>query len=118
MDIRAALSKFDDQMRRNVRPGPGEKVERDSQVVRIIAAADGWSGVVWSDLADDGADTAIAAQINRFTDLGRQWEWKLYSYDRPLDLAERLEAAGLNPGPAETVLVAETGPRQSRRVVL
>src|SRR5450759_5896479 len=77
MDIRAVLSTFDDQMRRNVRPGPGEKVERDGQVVRIIASADGWSGVVWSDLADDGADTAIAGQINRFTDLGQPWEWKL-----------------------------------------
>jgi len=107
MNIRAVLSTFDDQMRRNVRPGPGEKVERDGQVVRIVASADGWSGVVWSDLADDGADTAIAGQINRFTDLGQPWEWKLYSYDRPLDLADRLEAAGLTADPAETVLVAE-----------
>jgi GNAT superfamily N-acetyltransferase len=107
MDIRAVLSTFDDQMRRHVRPGPQEKVERDGQVMRIIASADGWSGVVWSDLSAEKADTAIARQINRFSDLGQPWEWKLYSYDRPLDLAERLEAAGLTAGPVETVLVAE-----------
>lgn len=107
VDTRALLSAFDDQMRRKVKPGPGEEVERDGQVVRIIASGDGWTGVVWSDLADDDADTAIAAQLNRFADLTQPWEWKVYSYDGPPDLPERLEAAGLTPEPVETLLVAE-----------
>lgn len=116
VDIRAVLSAFDDQMRREVKPGPTEEVERDGQVVRIIASGGGWSGVVWSDLADGDADTAIVAQIDRFAVLAQPWEWKLYSYDRPLDLPERLEAAGLTPDPVETLLVAEIAelaPQQS-----
>lgn len=107
VDIRGVLSVFDDQMRREVNPGPAETVERDGQVVRIIASGGGWSRVVWSALDDGDADTAIAAQINRFMELARPWEWKLYSYDRPLDLPERLEAAGLTPEPVETLLVVE-----------
>ena len=49
-------------------------------------------------------DEVIAAQIARSTG---SLEWKLYSHDRPADLAERLTVAGLRPEPVETVLVAE-----------
>jgi Acetyltransferase (GNAT) family len=38
--------------------------------------------------------------------LGREWEWKLYSYDRPADLADRLRAAGFVAEDEETLLVA------------
>ena len=46
----------------------------------------------------------VAAEIARSVG---SFEWKLYSHDRPADLAERLEAAGLHREPVETLLVAE-----------
>ena len=76
-------------------------------MVRCISGGDGWTGVTWSDLDQVSADAAIAAQISRFAELSRPWEWKHYSYDQPPDLPDRLLAAGFTPEPAEALLVAE-----------
>lgn len=106
MDLPAVTAAFDRQLRRDAPAEPGTTVERDTRVVRQVAA-DGWSGVVWSDLTEADADAVIAAQVARFAGTGRPWEWKHYSYDRPADLPERLRAAGFRAGTPEAVLVAE-----------
>ena len=106
MNQEAVLAAFDEQIRRHSGPpGQDEDVERDDHVVRIIS--EGWGGVTWSDLDPSTADTVIAAQVDRFAQLARPWEWKHYSYDQPADLPERLVAAGLVAEPAETLMVAE-----------
>jgi GNAT superfamily N-acetyltransferase len=107
VDIAAALAKFDSQMRRNSAAEPGSRVEREPRVTRIVSDGDGWSCVLWADLTQDNADAVIAAQVSRFAPLGRQWEWKYYSYDQPAGLPGRLQAAGFVPDPAEALLVAE-----------
>ncbi|GAA3377959.1 GNAT family N-acetyltransferase [Streptomyces sannanensis] len=109
MDKDAVLAAYDQQMRRNAQPdGPGAVVERADGVVRQTAAdSSGWNGVIWSDLDQDTADAAIAAQVEHFASAGNEFEWKLYSHDRPTDLTERLLAAGFEPEPEETLLVAE-----------
>ena len=100
------LAEFDRQMRRNPAAGPRSRVEREQRVTRLIAGDDGWSGVLWADLTESDADAMIAAQVGRFAELGRPWEWKYYSYDRPAGLPGRLQAAGFVAEPAETLLVA------------
>ena len=108
MNTHQVLAAFNEQIRRRPRPeAPDGYIERDRHVVRAVSPGGGWNGVTWSDLAHADAGEVIAAQISRFARLSRPWEWKHYSYDRPADLPERLIAAGLTPGPAETVLVAE-----------
>ena len=108
MDRRAVLAAFDEQIRRRPEAdAPDQRVERDSDVVRSISDGDGWSGVTWCALDDKSADAVIAAQISRFAELSRPWEWKHYSYDQPPDLPDRLLAAGFTREPAEAVLVAE-----------
>ena len=108
MDRHAVLAAFDEQLRRHPQPDPpGGHVEHDDSVVRIVAAGDEWTGVTWCDLDQASADAVIAAQIGRFAQLHRPWEWKHYSYDQPPDLPDRLLAAGFTPEPAETLLVAE-----------
>jgi len=108
MDQGAVLAAFDAQIRRHPGPsGPGDVVEREGRVVRIMSADDGWTGVSWSDLDRATADGVVAAQVNRFAQLARPWEWKHYSYDQPADLPERLVAAGLTPEPVEALMVAE-----------
>jgi hypothetical protein len=107
MDSDAVLAMFDHQLRQGARAdGPGVRIERVGDVVRQVGADRGWSGVVWSDLDQDTADTAIAAQVQHFTSTGHEFEWKLYAHDRPDDLAARLRAAGFTPGPEETLMVA------------
>ncbi|WP_052863304.1 GNAT family N-acetyltransferase [Streptomyces niger] len=110
MNHEAVLAEYDRRMRQEARPdGPGVRIERVDGVVRQTAdAADGWHGVLWSDLTSGTADAAITAQIAHFTALGRAFEWKLHAHDRPACLAERLRAAGFTPEDEETLMVAET----------
>ncbi|MFF3762524.1 GNAT family N-acetyltransferase [Streptomyces sp. NPDC001922] len=110
MDHEPMLHLFDRRMRRDVpADGPGARVERAGDVVRQVGAESGWNGVVWSDLTPGTADAAVAEQVRYFTALGREFEWKLYAHDRPGDLAERLTAAGFEPGPEESLMVARVG---------
>jgi GNAT superfamily N-acetyltransferase len=108
MDRHAVLAAFDEQLRRQPQPDtPDGHVEHDPGVVRIVAVGDEWTGVTWCDLDPASADAVIAAQIRRFAQLHRSWEWKHYSYDQPPDLGDRLLAAGFTPEPVEALLVAE-----------
>ncbi len=108
MDHAAVLALYDREMREGARPdGPAARIERAGGVVRQIADASGWNGVLWSGLDAAGADRAIREQIARFTGLERDFEWKLYAHDEPADLAARLFAAGFRAEPAETLMVAE-----------
>ncbi|HVK26377.1 MAG TPA: GNAT family N-acetyltransferase [Actinokineospora sp.] len=106
MDTAAALSAFDQQLRRELPPGDSATaVEREPRLTRHVSTvAHSWQGVVWTDLDESSADAAIAAELSRFTG---DYEWKLYSHDQPADLADRLLAAGLVADELEAVMVAE-----------
>ncbi|MFC0437170.1 GNAT family N-acetyltransferase [Kutzneria buriramensis] len=91
MDRDFVLTEFDRQIRR----AGGE-----------VLIEDDWVGVVATDLDEHTADAAIAEHVARFAGLGRPWEWKHYSYDRPADLPDRLRRAGFTAEPTETLLVA------------
>ncbi|MGW2744051.1 GNAT family N-acetyltransferase [Streptomyces sp. NPDC001450] len=108
MDHSTVLALYDRDMREGARPdGPGARIERTGPVVRQIADAQGWNGVLWSALDEGSADRAIGEQIAYFTGLGRDFEWKLYGHDRPVDLGPRLTAAGFRAEPEETLLIGE-----------
>ena len=109
MDSAAVLAAFDAQIRRNTRPdGSGPLIEAGRDVVRWATAdGRGWSGILWSDLGEADADRVIAEQLAYFRDRGEQFEWKLYDYDRPPDLASRLLAAGFAAEDEEALMVAE-----------
>jgi GNAT superfamily N-acetyltransferase len=104
VNLPAVLAAFDEQMRRHPVAGPGVRVEVAEQVTRTIGTDAEWSAVVWSDLTEADADEVIAAEVARSSG---PLEWKLYAHDRPADLSERLTAAGLQPEPAETLMIAE-----------
>ncbi|GAA1263362.1 GNAT family N-acetyltransferase [Kitasatospora nipponensis] len=108
MNPQSVLNLFDRQLRREASPdGPGAVVQRIGAVVRQDGGEAGWNGILWCDLDEAGADAAIAEQVRYFAALGREFEWKHYSHDRPADLPRRLLAAGFEAGPAESLLVAE-----------
>ncbi|MFI7444567.1 GNAT family N-acetyltransferase [Nonomuraea indica] len=112
MEHDEVLAAYDRQMRRDARPdGPGARVERAGRVVRQTGGAGDWNGVLWSDLREADAEeveAVIAAQVRHYAARGLAFEWKLYSHDHPRDLGRRLLAAGFEPEPAETLMVAET----------
>ncbi|MGW4867626.1 GNAT family N-acetyltransferase [Streptomyces chartreusis] len=108
MDHAAVLALFDRDMREGAQPdGPDARVERVGRIVRQVSSEHGWNGVVWSDLDAAGADAAIAEQIADFSGLGREFEWKLYGHDLPVDLGQRLRAAGFVGQPEETLMIGE-----------
>ena len=107
MDSASALALFDRQLRRDYPgEGPGDRVSRAGDVVRLVSSGGaGWCGVIWSDLRAETADAAIAEQVRYFTELDREFEWKLYSHDAPADLADRLLKAGFTPEAPEALMV-------------
>ncbi|CAG6391547.1 Acetyltransferase (GNAT) family protein [Actinacidiphila cocklensis] len=113
MDQAEALTLFDTQLRRLAPPeSPTTRIDKSPGVLRQVGAgAHEWCGVVWSDLDETTADAAIAAQLRWLREApeaaGREFEWKTYSHDRPADLGARLLAAGFEPEPAETLMIAE-----------
>ena len=84
---------FDAQIRRNTRTDePGAVVEADAGVLRWLAPGTQTSCITWSELTSGSADAVIAAQVGYFAARGTPVEWKLYDYDQPADLAQRLLA--------------------------
>jgi ribosomal protein S18 acetylase RimI-like enzyme len=111
MDRAAVLAAFNEQVRRATAPdGTGAAFEVTDLVVRRIAQPghDG-SGIIWSDLGAGSADAVIAEQVAFFGARGQEFEWKLYDYDEPGDLAERLAAARFVAEDPESFVVAEVG---------
>lgn len=109
MDRSAVLDAFNKQVRQSMMPdGTGAEFEADDFVVRRLAPpGQEGSGIVWSRLDRANADAVIAEQIAVFGVLGERFEWKLYDYDEPADLADRLVAAGFVAEDAESFVVAE-----------
>jgi GNAT superfamily N-acetyltransferase len=109
LDAATVLAEFDAQVRRGLHPdGSGAAGERAGPVVRWTAdRGEGWSGITWSELDAGTADGVIADQVAFFRNRAERFEWKLYSYDQPPDLGERLLAAGFVREDAESLVVAD-----------
>jgi GNAT superfamily N-acetyltransferase len=106
----STLAAFDSQVRQSTQPDEaGTLIEADGTVVRWISPDDrGTSWITWSRLDERNADAVIAAQVAFFRARHQQFEWKLYDYDQPADLAQRLLAAGFVADEQELLMVAET----------
>ena len=67
--------------------------------------SEGWAWIDWSAHAPHEVDRAIDEQIEYFTAVGCNFEWKVYDHDQPADLRPRLAARGFAVGPPEAFLV-------------
>ena len=105
-----ALADYDAQIRQSTRTQEGDTlIEADGTVVRWASADAGGKGwIAWSRLDGACADAVIAAQVAFFRARRQSFEWKLYDYDQPADLARRLLAAGFTAEDEEVLMVAET----------
>ena len=95
---------FNKEQRREVEY-PGFRREAAGPVIRSVSLSGRDHMVICSDLGDADADAAIEEQLRYFRKLGQPFEWKLYDFDRPSDLMDRLVAKGFRPGEAEALLV-------------
>lgn len=107
MTLEALIELFNEDQRRGAMFA-GMRRERGPGFVRLVAERAGDSGmVVYSELEGADVEAAIEAQVAYFGELGQGFEWKVYSFDRPPDLKERLAARGFEVGEAEAVLVLD-----------
>ena len=111
MDRDTVLTAYNAQVRQNTSPdGTGASFEADETVLRRVApVGQEGSGIIWSDLDQANADAAIAEQVRFFGDRGTKFEWKVFDYDQPADLAGRLIAAGFVAEEPESFVVGEVG---------
>lgn len=104
----ALLAAFDAQARAEP-PAPPAGVwhEPDGPVLRVVGQERGFvSAPRDTGFRGAGLDRLIARQRDYFAARGEAVEWKIYGYDEPADLPDRLRAAGFVPEPTETVVVA------------
>ncbi len=84
----------------------GVHSEADGPVIRIVGQHRGFvSGPPDLGLGGEALDALIARQRDFFAARGEAVEWKTRGHDRPLDLPQRLTAAGFEPEAAETVVI-------------
>jgi predicted aspartyl protease/GNAT superfamily N-acetyltransferase len=104
LDTREILDRYDREVRRGGAAGPGFRVEATDRLVRHVGP-DGESFILYTRLAEGEADAVIAEQTAYFRGLGHTVEWKTFAHDTPVDLGERLERAGWEPGDEEALVV-------------
>ncbi len=111
MNHEQLLALFDLEQRQEIVYHDAEREESD-HVVRHISFAGDQAFVLHSSLDEQTADAVIDAEIAYFEAIGTDVEWKLYDYDQPADLGERLAAKGFEIEEPETVMVIdlETAP--------
>lgn len=86
---------------------PGLRREESGGVVRQVDLNGREGAVIHSLLSADTADAAIAAQLEYFHAIDQTFEWKVYAYDQPSDLIERLRARGFEIDQREAVMVLD-----------
>jgi GNAT superfamily N-acetyltransferase len=79
-------------------------------IVRLVPQVSDEQGfIAFSRLDDRNVDEAIEAQIACFEKLDMDFEWKLYDYDTPIDLKQRLSQRGFEIGEDEAILFFDLG---------
>lgn len=107
MDTSQLIALFDQDQRFNVQY-PDMRREVLPQVVRHVNTSGYGEGmVIYSRMDEASAAGSIAEQIDYFTAIGQNFEWKVYDYDWPPDLKERLRAKGFIIGEAEEVMLLD-----------
>ena len=109
MDTTEMLALYDRYERREA-DYPQYRKEVSGDLIRMISLRDdGHSMVIHSRLTEADADTMIETELAHFKGLGREFEWKLYSHDRPADLKARLAAHGFTIGEDEAIVALDLG---------
>jgi hypothetical protein len=96
---------YDQDQRKDVEY-PDMRREVTPNVVRHVnTSGTGEGTVIYSQLNEANAEDIIREQVSYFESLGQGFEWKVYDYDRPSDLKERLGSYGFIVEEAEAIMV-------------
>ncbi len=107
MNKSQTIALYDQDQRKDVEY-PDMRREVTPNVVRHIDTSDTREGLIsYSQLDEANADDTIREQVSYFESIGKGFEWKLYDYDQPSDLKERLGSYGFILEEAEAIMVLD-----------
>jgi len=87
---------------------PDTRREITPYVVRHINPSQIGAGFIsYSQLNEANADDVIREQLKYFESIDQDFEWKLYDYDQPPELKERLKSHGFIIEEAEAIMVLD-----------
>lgn len=101
MNLDRIRQRLDDERRYLARNG--ETIHVLPFLTRVVLGSHAW--IAWSSLDEVNADEVIAEELRHHRDVQSAFEWKLYGYDKPSDLLDRLQRQGLMAGEPEAVMV-------------
>lgn len=87
----------------------GVRREVTPQVVRLVDVPNRRGTLIYSQLDEASADAVIEQEIDHFKRLGlaEHFEWKVFDYDQPADLKDRLAARGFAAEAPDAVLILD-----------
>ena len=101
------IALYDQDQRKDVEY-PDTRREVTPDVVRHINISNNREGaIIYSQLNEANANDMIREQILYFEKIGQDFEWKVYDYDKPSDLKERLASRGFIIGEEEAIMVLD-----------
>ncbi len=100
------LALYEQEQRKNIHYHE-MRTEHTPDVTRLIAEGEGEGAVIYSRLDESNADRVIREQIAYFEAIGQDFEWKVFDYDTPADLRERLIASGFECEEPEAIMALD-----------
>lgn len=87
---------------------PNLRREVVGKIVRLVHTQETGDGsVIYSRLDETEVEDAIREQVSFFESIGQDFEWKVYDYDSPPDLKERLAAHGFEIEDKDAIMVLD-----------
>lgn len=104
MDKNELIQRFNKELRYESQ-APGFIREETEYVVRHISRFGENGFIAYSNVNAGNAKEIIKKEVTYFNNLKQEFEWKVYSYDKPDNLKEILEQEGFTIGDPEALMV-------------
>jgi GNAT superfamily N-acetyltransferase len=106
MNKEKILELFNKHMRMEI-TYPGCRMEQTESVVREVSLSNERGYILYSQMNESTADAIIEEQITYFNYLKQPFEWKVFDYDQPLDLMNRLRSRGFEIEESEALMIMD-----------
>jgi hypothetical protein len=101
------IALYDQDQRKDIEY-PDMRREVTPKVVRHINTSNtGEGAIIYSQLNEANVEDTIRGELTYFEGIGQGFEWKVYDYDQPSDLKERLGSYGFIVEEAEAIMVLD-----------
>jgi hypothetical protein len=86
---------------------PDALMEVTDSIVRKVSLTTEPGFISYSKMDESNADHIIEQQIAYYKNLKQQFEWKVFDYDQPVDLKEKLRKKGFTLEESEALMISD-----------